>query len=215
MDKKTTLQLLSIGLVKFLFISIFIVGVSVVSTYTSRKPDGTLDKISAISKIANERTLSKEYDYSKMQSGLASIGRKKAERLLHTIVIQAASRHQVDPALVKAIIMAESGYNTRAISQKGAKGLMQLMPATAQDLGVEDIFNPKQNISGGVRYFKQLVTQFDGDVELALAAYNAGSRNVRDYQGIPPFKSTQYYIKKVFKYYRIYKNQMTGKMDSV
>jgi len=150
-----------------------------------------------------------------MQSGLASIGRKKAERLLHPIVIQAASLHQVDPALVKAIIMAESGYNTRAISQKGAKGLMQLMPATAQDLGVEDIFNPKQNISGGVRYFKQLVTQFDGDVELALAAYNAGSRNVRDYQGIPPFKSTQYYIKKDFKYYRIYKNQMTGKMDSV
>jgi soluble lytic murein transglycosylase-like protein len=104
--------------------------------------------------------------------------------------------------------MAESGYNARAISKKGAKGLMQLMPATAHALGVEDAFNPKQNISGGVRYFKQLVTQFDGDVTLALAAYNAGSRNVRHYQGIPPFKATRYYIKKVFKYYQIYKNQM-------
>jgi soluble lytic murein transglycosylase-like protein len=104
--------------------------------------------------------------------------------------------------------MAESGYNTRAISKKGAKGLMQLMPATAQELGVEDVFNPKQNISGGVRYFKKLVTQFDGDVKLALAAYNAGSRNVRHYQGIPPFKETRFYIKKVFKYYEIYKDQM-------
>ena len=75
-------------------------------------------------------------------------------------------------------------------------------------LGVEDIFNPKQNISGGVRYFKQLVNQFNGDVKLALAAYNAGSRNVRNYQGVPPFKATRYYIKKVFKYYQIYKNQM-------
>ncbi len=213
-DTKTTLQLLLIGLVKFLFISILIVGVSVVSVYNSRRSAGTVDKISAVSKTADARTLSKEHNSAKIQSGLASIGRNNAERLLHPIVIQTSSRHQVDPALVKAIIMAESGYNTRAISQKGAKGLMQLMPATAQALGVEDIFNPKQNISGGVRYFKQLVTQFDGDVELALAAYNAGSSNVRHYQGIPPFKATQYYIKKVFKYYRIYKDQMTGKMDS-
>ena len=208
MDNKTTLRLLSIGIVKSLFISTLIVGVSVVSIFNNREPAGTLDKISAISKIANPRTLSKEYDYAKMQSGLASIGRKKAERLLHPIVIQTASRHQVDPALIKAIIMAESGYNTQAISKRGAKGLMQLMPATAHALGVEDAFNPKQNISGGVRYFKQLVIQFDGDVELALAAYNAGSRNVKHYQGIPPFKATRYYIKKVFKYYQIYKNQM-------
>jgi soluble lytic murein transglycosylase-like protein len=213
MDNKTTLQLLSIGVVKFLFLSTLIIGVSVVSIFNNRKPVGTLNKISAISKIANARSLSKEYNYSKLKSGLASIGRKKAERLLHPIVIQTASRHQVDPALVKAIIMAESGYNTQAISKRGAKGLMQLMPATAHALGVEDVFNPKQNISGGVRYFKKLVTQFDGDVELALAAYNAGSRNVRHYQGIPPFKATRYYIKKVFKYYEIYKDQMMGKMD--
>ena len=213
MDKKTTLQLLSIGLVKFLFILILIVGVSNVSISNSPNPAETLNKISTVSKLANSRFPQTEYDYSRMESGLSSIGGKKAERLLHPIVIQTASRHQLDPALIKAIIMAESGYNTRAISKKGAKGLMQLMPATAQALGVEDIFNPKQNISGGVRYFKQLVTQFDGDVELALAAYNAGSRNVMHYQGIPPFKATQYYIKKVFKYYEIYKDQMMGEMD--
>jgi soluble lytic murein transglycosylase-like protein len=90
---------------------------------------------------------------------------------------------------------------------------MQLMPGTAQALGVEDSFNPKQNISGGVRYFKQLVKQFNGDVELALAAYNAGSKKVRHYQGVPPFKATRHYIKKVFKYYQIYKDQMAVDME--
>ena len=213
MDKKTAIQIISIGLVKFLFISIMIIGVSVVSICNSPNPAGALNKMSAISKIANSPYLVEECDYADAEYRLSSIGGKKAERLLHTIVIQTASRHHVDPALVKAIIMAESGYNARAISKKGAKGLMQLMPATAQALGVEDIFNPKQNISGGVRYFKKLVTQFDGDVELALAAYNAGSRNVRHFQGIPPFKATQSYIKKVFKYYEIYKDQMMDEMD--
>jgi soluble lytic murein transglycosylase-like protein len=109
--------------------------------------------------------------------------------------------------------MAESGYNPRAISKKGAKGLMQLMPGTAQALGVENIFNPEENISGGVRYFKQLVNKF-GDVKLALAAYNAGSKKVRHYQGVPPFKATRHYIKKVFKYYQSYKNQPIGEMDT-
>jgi soluble lytic murein transglycosylase-like protein len=213
MDKKTTIQIASIGFVKFLFISLIIIGVSVASTSNSRKPTGVLIKMSAFSKIANSRSLIEEYDYANMGYRLSSNGSRDVERLLHPIVIQTASRHQIDPALVKAIIMAESGFNTWAISKRGAKGLMQLMPATAQALGVEDIFNPKQNISGGVRYFKKLVTQFNGDVELALAAYNAGSRNVRHYQGIPPFKATQYYIKKVFKYYQIYKDQMIGDMD--
>jgi len=213
MDKKITIQIASIGFVKFLFISLIIIGVSVASTSNSRKPTGEINKMSAISKVADSLSLVEEYDYAQMEYRLSSIGPKKAERLLHSIVIQAAGRYQIDPALVKAIIMAESGYNTRATSKRGAKGLMQLMPATAQALGVEDIFNPKQNISGGVRYFKKLVTQFNGDVELALAAYNAGSRNVRHYQGIPPFKATQYYIKKVFKYYQIYKDQMMGDMD--
>ena len=208
MDKKTTLQLLSIGLVKFLFIFTLIVSVSVFSICNNRKSSVALNKMSAISKIANSPSFIEECDYADVEYRLLSIGGKKAERLLHPIVIQTASRHQVDPALVKAIIMAESGYNTRAISKRGAKGLMQLMPSTARALGVKDIFNPKQNISGGVRYFKQLVTQFDGDVELALAAYNAGSKNVRHYQGIPPFKATRYYIKKVFKYYAIYKARM-------
>ena len=130
-----------------------------------------------------------------------------------SIINQTAHRHQVDPALVKAIIMAESGYNPKAISEKGAMGLMQLMPETAEALGVEDSFNPEHNIEGGVRYFKQLIIQFDGDVTLALAAYNAGSKTVRNYQGIPPFKATQFYIEKVFKYYLLYKHQPVDETD--
>ncbi|MFC1812174.1 lytic transglycosylase domain-containing protein [Thermodesulfobacteriota bacterium] len=143
------------------------------------------------------------------------IYKHKKEHLFHPIIVQAAHNHQVDPALIKAIIKAESSYNPNAISKRGAKGLMQLMPRTAEALGVEDSFNPEQNIKGGVRYFKNLVNQFDGDVKLALAAYNAGSRTVRKYQGVPPYKSTKYYIKKVFQYYHFYKNQPERKTDRV
>ena len=123
-------------------------------------------------------------------------------------MLEAADRHQVDPALVKAIIMAESSYNPRAVSKKGAKGLMQLMPTTARALGVVDIFDPEHNINAGVRYFKRLMNRFDGDTRLALAAYNAGSRKVRQYQGVPPFRATKHYIKKVFMYYKHYKKEM-------
>lgn len=147
------------------------------------------------------------------EHSLKSVAGKKAKHRLHPLILQAANRYEIDPALVNAIIMAESGYNHMAISKRGARGLMQLMPATAEALGVEDSFNPEQNIDGGVRYFKQLVNQFDGNLKLALAAYNAGSKNVRLYQGIPPFKATHFYIKKVFKYYRIYKEQSDGGMD--
>lgn len=127
------------------------------------------------------------------------------KRLFDSIIRQAASRYQVDPYLVKAIIMAESSYNPKAISKKGAKGLMQLMPKTAKALGVEDSFNPEHNINAGVKYFKQLLNQFNGDVKLALAAYNAGSKRVKKYKGIPPYKATQYYVKKVFEYHKRYR----------
>ena len=130
---------------------------------------------------------------------------EKAEHRFNHIIQRAANRYEVDPALVRAIIMAESSYNPKAVSKKGAKGLMQLMPRTAEYLGVEDSFNPEHNIDAGVRYFKQLLDQFNGDVKLALAAYNAGSKRVRKYKGIPPFKDTQYYIRKVFEYHQRFK----------
>ena len=165
------------------------------------------DQKTALAKIKAPPSSTENLSKTQSEYRPISVFGKKGERKLHPIILQTANRYQVDPALVNAIIMAESEYNPRAVSSRGARGLMQLMPATAEELGVKDSFNPKQNIDGGIRYFKQLVNQFDGDVILALAAYNAGSRKVRHYRGVPPFKATKRYIKKVFKYYQIYKDR--------
>ncbi len=132
-------------------------------------------------------------------------GNDAADTPFHNIIVQAADRHDVDPAIIKAIIKAESSYNPRAVSHCGAKGLMQLMPETAGTLGVENIFDPRHNIEGGTKYFRQLLDRFDGDTRLALAAYNAGIRKVLKYNGVPPFRATKNYIRKVLKYYQHYK----------
>jgi len=174
------------------------------------KPDAKLGRmLDESTSVKIPPSLRAEHPAITPEKDSSSVKGKRAERLFHPIIIQAANRYQVDSALIKAIIMAESSYNPKAISKRGAKGLMQLMPIAAEALGVRDSFNPEQNINAGVRHFKNLLNQFNGDVKLALAAYNAGSKIVREYQGVPPFKATQYYIKKVFKYYRYYKEKMS------
>jgi hypothetical protein len=188
-------------------VTVNVINFQPISNIDSQKIKLVLDEKPVIAKVMSPQAIEEDYTASKMEHSLTSVDGKETERLFHPIIIQTAIRYQIDPALVKAIIMAESGYNPRAISKKGAIGLMQLMPETAQELNVEDIFNPKHNIDGGVRYFKQLMNQFSGDLKLALAAYNAGSKAVRQYKGVPPFKETQHYIKKVFEYYQLYKNQ--------
>ncbi len=130
---------------------------------------------------------------------------KNAENRYQPLILEAAYRYKLEPAIIKAIIMAESGFNPKAVSEVGARGLMQLMPRTARSLGVEDSFKPAHNIEAGARYFKYLLDQFDGEIKLALAAYNAGGFNVRKYGGIPPFKETKFYINKVLKYYEAYR----------
>jgi hypothetical protein len=132
---------------------------------------------------------------------------KKGEHIFHPIINKASKQHDIDPALVKAVIMAESSYNPRAVSPRGAVGLMQLMPNTAESLGVANSFNPEQNILGGTKYLKKLIDQFHGDIKLALAAYNAGPAHVKKHNGVPPFKETVHYVHKVYHYYDFYKNQ--------
>jgi hypothetical protein len=112
-------------------------------------------------------------------------------------IIDAAAHHGVSPDLVKAVIQVESEFDRQAVSSKGARGLMQLMPATARRLGVFDAFDPRQNIFGGVQYLRMLLDLFQGDVSLALAGYNAGENAVARYRGIPPFRETQGYVNKV------------------
>ena len=120
-------------------------------------------------------------------------------------VIQAYSiAFEVDPNLVKAIIAIESCFDRKAVSSVGARGLMQLMPATAKVLGVKDSFNTNANIRGGIQYFSQMLERFNGNTKLALAAYNAGPHAVEKYGGIPPYTETQGYVKKVLKRYEKY-----------
>jgi soluble lytic murein transglycosylase-like protein len=113
------------------------------------------------------------------------------------LIVAAADKYKVDKAFIKAVILAESGMNPGARSQAGAMGLMQLMPPTASDLGVSDPWDPAQNIDGGVRYLRMVLTMFQGDRRLALAGYNAGPNLVKRLQAVPNFKETQTYVKRV------------------
>lgn len=122
------------------------------------------------------------------------------------IVKSLAAEYGVDKNLVKAVIHAESGYNPNAVSAKGAQGLMQLMPKTAQGLKVTNSFDPKDNIRGGVRYLRFLLDTFKGDVTLALAAYNAGLSKVNQYGGVPPYEETRNYISRVLSYQKSYQS---------
>lgn len=125
----------------------------------------------------------------------------KYERLISKI----SKKHMVDDALVKAIIRVESNFDTKAVSKAGAIGLMQLMPKTAEEMRVKDPFNPKENIEGGVRYLKYLLNRFKDDLTLSIAAYHAGAGAVTKYNGVPPFDSTQKYVKAVLKHLKRYK----------
>jgi soluble lytic murein transglycosylase-like protein len=121
-----------------------------------------------------------------------------------SIINSCALEYGVNKSLVKAVIHAESGFNPGAVSPKGAQGLMQLMPKTAQGLNVADSFNPADNIKGGVRYLKFLLNTFNGDEALALAAYNSGLSRVAKYGGIPPYEETRNYVAKVLSYKKSY-----------
>ena len=125
-------------------------------------------------------------------------------------IVQASSLYHIPIPLIQAVITVESGYTPRAVSRAGAKGMMQLMPSVARGMGVTDPFDPRQNIFGGTRLLRILANRFDGDLVLCLAAYHAGSGAVRKYGGIPPYQSTQQYVRAVLShYYRL--KRITGR----
>lgn len=118
------------------------------------------------------------------------------------IIEEAAIEYEVDPALIRAVMQAESAFHPYAVSRAGAEGLMQLMPALADEMGVSDSFDPRENIMGGVRYLKRLLDYHHGNLDLALASYNAGPGNVERYGGVPPFRETRNYVKTIKAIYK-------------
>jgi len=137
-------------------------------------------------------------------------GREPTEyiREYEGLIQQASEKFNVDPSLIKAVIKAESDFDYQAVSTKGAQGLMQLMPETAEDMNVADPFNPEENIFGGTRYLSLMLERYEDDKYLALAAYNAGPERVEEYKGIPPFNETRQFIERVLNYYEAYLNNI-------
>lgn len=134
--------------------------------------------------------------------GYGNIEERAAQRMrpYEDIIVAAGKKYDIDPKIIRAVITAESAGRHDAVSSAGAKGLMQLMDGTAAELGVNNVFDPKQNIEGGVRYLRKMLNEFGGDLQLALAGYNAGAGNVRRHGGIPPFKETRNYVQKIARY---------------
>jgi soluble lytic murein transglycosylase-like protein len=128
---------------------------------------------------------------------IASFDAVDARYAYDDIIQEAAEKYDLDPQMIKAVMQAESAFNAMAVSPVGALGLMQLMPAVAKELGVTDPLDPRQNIMGGSQHLKNMLTSTRGNVPLALASYNAGPGNVKKYRGIPPFKETRNYVKKI------------------
>lgn len=165
-----------------------------------------LDQTKDLSAADHPPALNK--NHSKPQEDLQAVAqtrhippkRSSVEQRIEAGIEKAAAKYNLDPCLVNAVIRAESNYQVRAVSRAGAQGLMQLMPATAEEMGVRNPFNIEQNIDGGAKYLRRMLNQFDGDLTLALSAYNAGPGNVVKYNGQVPFAETRSYVARVLRY---------------
>lgn len=139
---------------------------------------------------------------SEIKNANAPTVKQSEENNFNQLFMDCAEKYDFDPDLLKAVAKAESGFDAKAVSLAGAKGIMQLMPDTARELGVKDILDPAENIAGGTKYLKKMLERYNGDVKLALAAYNAGPGSVDKFGDIPPFAETKNYVNKVQKYYQ-------------
>lgn len=173
--------------------------------YKYEDPDGTLHFTDAPTDKRFKVFMRDIKKDKKLRTAFKLPGYARNPAEFEPIIASCSREYGVDSSLVKAVIHAESGYNPSAVSPKGAQGLMQLMPKTAQGLKVNDCFNPSDNIRGGVRYLRFLLDTFKGDESLALAAYNSGMGAVAKYGGIPPYPETRSYVAKVLSYRNNYR----------
>jgi len=164
--------------------------------YQFVEKDGT---VSVTNVPTDQRYQSVPYDRTYLSS-------RVSKKELDQAIAWYAKRHRLHPALLRAVIKAESDFVPTAVSRRGALGLMQLMPRTAASLRVRDPFNPIDNIGGGAKHLRHLLDRFNGNVPLALAAYNAGEYRVKQYQQIPPIQETRYYVQKVLRYYQAFRS---------
>ncbi|MCA1566676.1 MAG: lytic transglycosylase domain-containing protein [Acidobacteria bacterium] len=146
-----------------------------------------------------------------MYAGATLDGFTTGDAKVDSYIVSSSTRHGVDPVLIYSIMHRESAFKKLAVSYKGARGLMQLMPATAARFGVRNIFDPEQNIEAGTRYMRWLLNRFNGDVGLALAGYNAGEGAVDKYRGVPPYRETQEYVKRISERYALMRDPQTAR----
>lgn len=159
-----------------------------IPTTSVSQSSGSVEDFASVLSTATTQQLASAETVTNKSSGGGDIA-----KMVHL----AAKKHGVDPKLAMAVAQAESGLSNEAVSPVGAVGVMQLMPETARSLGVRNIHDPRENIDGGVRYLKQMLTTFNGDVSKAVAAYNAGPQAVKNYNGIPPYSETRNYVARV------------------
>ena len=193
MTKKNSTLIISV------FLSLFFCQIGVADVYKYTAPDGTVHFTDKRKHKRYKRVVKSKKRRARVDYGSLKNNKNKYSPLIQSI----AAEHQLDPKLLHAIIRAESAYDPNAISSAGAVGLMQLMPATARRYGVTNRRNPKQSITGGTLYLKDLLKMFGSNMKLVAAAYNAGENAVKKYRNsIPPYPETRQYVKKVMAYYK-------------